>query len=101
MSEQGQLGSVPPPPGRLPLDDAHASPPADPSLCVVPRPVSGRKRWIVYSDIFDYSPSSIPSEWHGWLNYINDYPPTTHTFTKSINHVEAFKSPTGAQACME
>lgn len=34
-----------------------------------------RKRWVLYKDTFDYTPSQISPEWHGWLNYINDYNP--------------------------
>jgi NADH:ubiquinone oxidoreductase subunit len=24
-----------------------------------------------------YNPTTIPPEWHGWINYINDSPPTS------------------------
>lgn len=24
-----------------------------------------------------YNPTTIPPEWHGWINYVNDLPPTT------------------------
>ena len=30
-----------------------------------------RKRWVVYGNMDTYNPTSIPPEWHGWLNYIN------------------------------
>ena len=36
----------------------------------------GRHRWVVYKDIHDYSPASVPPEWHGWLHNINDDAPS-------------------------
>ena len=30
------------------------------------------------------NPTSIPPEWHGWINYINDYEPGNHKFVKPI-----------------
>lgn len=38
----------------------------------------GRHRWVVYKDkrAVHYNASSVPAEWHGWLHYINDEPPT-------------------------
>lgn len=30
---------------------------------------------MIYGDKADYNASSVPPEWHGWLNYINDYTP--------------------------
>jgi NADH:ubiquinone oxidoreductase subunit len=32
---------------------------------------------VVYGDLKNYNPSSICAEWHGWINYMNDFPPTT------------------------
>uniref|UniRef100_A0A7S3E353 NADH dehydrogenase [ubiquinone] 1 alpha subcomplex subunit 12 n=1 Tax=Chloropicon laureae TaxID=464258 RepID=A0A7S3E353_9CHLO len=40
----------------------------------------GRHRWVVYKDVFDYSPASVPAEWHGWLHNINDDAPTRVKF---------------------
>ena len=37
---------------------------------------TGRNRWVMYSDPKNYSASSIPREWHGWLHYIHDGTPT-------------------------
>jgi NADH dehydrogenase (ubiquinone) 1 alpha subcomplex subunit 12 len=31
----------------------------------------------VYKDKNNYNVTTIPPEWHGWINYVNDYPPTT------------------------
>jgi NADH dehydrogenase (ubiquinone) 1 alpha subcomplex subunit 12 len=42
---------------------------------------------VVYADKFDYNPTSVPPEWHGWLNYINDYEPNNHQFKKPIYQV--------------
>ena len=36
----------------------------------------GRHRWVVYKDVHDYSPASVPPEWHGWLHNINDDAPS-------------------------
>ena len=37
---------------------------------------SGRHRWVEYENIenYDYSASSIPREWHGWLHHVDDEP---------------------------
>lgn len=57
-----------------------------------------RKRWVLYKDTFDYNSSGIPPEWHGWVNYINDLPPTKHQFDKPIYGVEAYITRTGTPA---
>ncbi|XP_064605284.1 NADH dehydrogenase [ubiquinone] 1 alpha subcomplex subunit 12-like [Liolophura sinensis] len=38
----------------------------------------GRSRWVMYKDSagMDYDGSMIPPEWHRWLHYIGDEPPT-------------------------
>jgi len=38
----------------------------------------GRNRWVDYSPKYgwDYDGSQIPAEWHRWLHYIGDEPPT-------------------------
>ena len=36
----------------------------------------GRHRWFVPKDIYDYSPASVPPEWHGWLHNINNDAPS-------------------------
>lgn len=38
----------------------------------------GRNRWVEYSDRvgMDYDGSQIPAEWHIWLHYSTDLPPT-------------------------
>lgn len=51
----------------------------------------------MYKDKFDYSASSIPPEWHGWLNYINDYNPKQHAFKQPIYQIAAEQSKTGSQ----
>lgn len=55
----------------------------------------GRKRWVVYADTFDYSSSSVPSEWHGWFHGINDYAPTRHSYVKPIYAVAHRQTQTG------
>ena len=38
--------------------------------------VSGRhRRYVIYKGIAE--PSKVPAEWHGWLHYTFDEPPTT------------------------
>ncbi len=32
------------------------------------------KRWVIYNGNAD--PSRVPPEWHGWLHYTTDIPPT-------------------------
>jgi NADH dehydrogenase (ubiquinone) 1 alpha subcomplex subunit 12 len=42
----------------------------------------GRSRWVYYSDQnhgWDYDASQVPPEWHRWLHYICDEPPTKDT----------------------
>ena len=38
----------------------------------------GRNRWVEYCDDahLDYDASQIPAEWHGWMHYSTDIPPT-------------------------
>lgn len=38
----------------------------------------GANRWVVYSDkaYLDYDGSQIAAEWHGWMHYMTDIPPT-------------------------
>ena len=38
-----------------------------------------RDRWVVYAGATHYNtqePTSIPAEWHGWLNHSTDANPT-------------------------
>ncbi|KAL6754584.1 NADH:ubiquinone oxidoreductase B17.2-like subunit [Haematococcus lacustris] len=56
-----------------------------------------RRRWVVYKNTFDYNATSIPAEWHGWVNYINDYPPTLYDFKKPKYAVEHYVTRTGRQ----
>ncbi|KAL8620595.1 hypothetical protein ACOMHN_017876 [Nucella lapillus] len=44
----------------------------------------GRSRWVVYSDAFgmDYDGSQVPAEWHRWLSYLSDEPPTVANLPK-------------------
>ena len=37
----------------------------------------GRHRWVDFANIHDYSPASIPPEWHGWLHNVTDDEPNT------------------------
>ncbi|KAG2498676.1 hypothetical protein HYH03_003420 [Edaphochlamys debaryana] len=59
----------------------------------------GRRRWVVFADKFDYNITSVPPEWHGWLNYVNDYNPTKHEFKKPIYHMDTYITRTGTLSC--
>ncbi|GAB6033477.1 hypothetical protein CHUAL_013362 [Chamberlinius hualienensis] len=59
----------------------------------------GRNRWVDYSDQvgLEYDGSQVPSEWHRWLHYITDDPPTKvppvqHRWI--VDHVENFSGTT-------
>ena len=56
-----------------------------------------RKRWVLYKDTFSYNASSIPPEWHGWINYINDAPPTTHEYITPMYAVQHYANRTGTK----
>ena len=45
----------------------------------------------------EYTAGSIPPEWHGWINYINDFPPTTYDYKKPVYAIAPPAcSPTGS-----
>lgn len=58
-----------------------------------------RKRWVLYKDTFDYNPTSVPAEWHGWLEGISDFAPTKWDYPKPIYKVEHYISRTGTPEC--
>jgi NADH dehydrogenase (ubiquinone) 1 alpha subcomplex subunit 12 len=58
-----------------------------------------RKRWVIYKDMSTYNPTSVPPEWHGWLNYINDFDPVSHNFKKPVYAIEAYVTKTGQLDC--
>ncbi|KAF8062791.1 NADH dehydrogenase [ubiquinone] 1 alpha subcomplex subunit 12 [Scenedesmus sp. PABB004] len=60
-----------------------------------------RKRWVVYSDLTNYNASVVPPEWHGWLNYINDFAPTAHDFKRPVYAIEAGVTKTGTPAAYQ
>jgi len=37
-----------------------------------------RKRWVMYNGVAEAS--RVPPEWHGWLHYTVDTPPTAETY---------------------
>ncbi|WZN60442.1 NADH ubiquinone oxidoreductase subunit NDUFA12 [Chloropicon roscoffensis] len=49
----------------------------------------GRHRWFVPPDIFEYSPASVPPEWHGWLHNINNDAPSRVKFIEPSYKTEA------------
>lgn len=40
---------------------------------------SGWRRWVIYAGEADAS--KVPSDWHGWLHYTVDTPPTEETYS--------------------
>ena len=42
-------------------------------------PLGVPRRWVVYKDFADAS--KVPPEWHGWLHYTHDKPPTAEAYT--------------------
>lgn len=42
-------------------------------------PLGKPRRWVVYSELSDAS--QIPPEWHGWMHYTVDTPPTEQDYT--------------------
>ena len=57
--------------------------------------IYGRHRWVVYGNKKDYTSTSVPPEWHGWLHYINDNHPTNTQFKDSVFKKTWVKHPTG------
>lgn len=39
---------------------------------------NGRRRWVVYNGPAE--PSRVPPDWHGWLHYTVDTPPTEENY---------------------
>lgn len=39
---------------------------------------NGNRRWVIYNGISE--PSSVPPDWHGWLHYTVDTPPTEEQY---------------------
>lgn len=54
-------------------------------------------RWVEYSDsvYMDYDSSQIPAEWHGWLHYMTDIPPTQSNYPKHKWMIDHKENPTG------
>ncbi|XP_067127204.1 probable NADH dehydrogenase [ubiquinone] 1 alpha subcomplex subunit 12 [Centruroides vittatus] len=55
----------------------------------------GRNRWVEYNEYIhmDYDGSQVPAEWHRWLHYMTDDPPTKVPpvqYKWMINHTENF-----------
>ncbi|HRN83944.1 MAG TPA: NADH:ubiquinone oxidoreductase subunit NDUFA12 [Hyphomicrobium sp.] len=44
-----------------------------------PGPLGRPRRWVTYTDLAEAS--KVPPEWHGWLHYIVDVPPTEERYT--------------------
>lgn len=42
-------------------------------------PLGVPRRWVVYKDLAE--PSKVPADWHGWLHYTVDSPPTEEAYT--------------------
>ena len=54
----------------------------------------GRHRYVVYKDAhIDYSPATVPAEWHGWLHSMNDEPPTRVQYLEPSYSGDLAKAP--------
>lgn len=42
-------------------------------------PLGVPRRWVIYKDLAEAS--QIPPEWHGWMHYMVDTPPTEEDYT--------------------
>ena len=43
-----------------------------------PGPLGRPRRWVTYTDLAEAS--KVPPEWHGWLHYTVDVPPTEERY---------------------
>ena len=41
-------------------------------------PLGRPRRWVTYTDFAEAS--KVPAEWHGWLHYTVDEPPTAQSY---------------------
>src|SRR5262249_14892527 len=41
-------------------------------------PLGVPRRWVIYKDLAEAS--QVPPDWHGWLHYMVDIPPTEETY---------------------
>ncbi len=41
-------------------------------------PLGVPRRWVIYKDLAEAS--QVPPEWHGWLHYMVDAPPTVDSY---------------------
>ena len=41
-------------------------------------PLGRPRRWVIYKDLSE--PTLVPPEWHGWLHYTFDAPPTEERY---------------------
>jgi len=60
----------------------------------------GRNRWVYYSDKnagWDYDASQIPAEWHRWMHYIGDEPPTVAKLSDHKWQIEHKENVTGTR----
>ena len=57
----------------------------------------GRSRWVVYSQkrVFDYDGSQIPPDWHRWMHYTTDVPPTDKPLDHHKWMIKHIENPTG------
>jgi len=35
--------------------------------------LAGRHRWVEYAEKTRYNASQVPTEWHGWVQFITDH----------------------------
>ena len=61
----------------------------------------GRNRWVVYNDkvFLDYDASMIPAEWHNWMHYICDDPPTENPRVQHKWMIDHRENLSGSNMC--
>ena len=59
----------------------------------------GRSRFVEYpyKGRLDFDGSQIPAEWHRWMHYMTDDPPSTHPPTPRKFFIDHAKNPSGSK----
>lgn len=60
---------------------------------------NGRRRWVVYNaKTGDIEASRVPADWHGWLHYTMDTPPSQQPLARKDWEEDHIKNLTGSDA---
>jgi hypothetical protein len=80
LSARPHAKPSPPPPPRAPLAVFRYYEDSSATLL--------RDRFVVYSDSSNYSANALPPDWYGWINHINDFPPTRYHYKQPVYALE-------------